>query len=145
MPGSVRYLGGGAFSGCPSLTAVYFKGDAPTLGGSDVFNNDFSATVYYLPGTLGWDSTFGGLPTALWSLPYPLILSQGENFGVLTNQFGFIISWAYNAEVVVEACTNLANPVWSPLNTNTLTDGWSYFSDPQCRNYQNRFYRVRSL
>ena len=32
--------------------------------------------------------------------------------------------------VVVEASTNLANPTWTPLATNTLTSGSAYFSDP---------------
>src|SRR5262249_5789190 len=132
-----------AFYHCDSLTEVYFSGDAPSLG-QNVFNGDPNATVYYLPGTSGWGPTFGGLPTALWSLPYPLILSQSSSFGVQTNEFGFIISWAYNPAAVVEACTNLSTSVWSPVSTNVLTDGWSYFSDPQWRNYRSRFYRARS-
>ena len=109
-----------------------------------MFSGDNNATVYYLPGTTGWGTTFGGRPTALWFLPNPLILNNGPSFGVQTNGFGFIISWATNTSVVVEACTNLANPVWSPVSTNTLTDGSSYFSDPQWTNYPDRFYRVTS-
>jgi hypothetical protein len=49
-----------------------------------------------------------------------------------------------NIPLVVEACTNLANPIWSPLATNTLSNGSSYFSDPQWTNYPTRFYRLRS-
>jgi hypothetical protein len=64
--------------------------------------------------------------------------------GVQTNGFGFIISWARNASVVVEASTSLADPSWSPVSTNALIDGWSYFSDPQWANYPSRFYSVRS-
>jgi len=45
--------------------------------------------------------------------------------------------------VAVDACTNLANPVWSPLQTNTLTADTLYFSDPQWENYSARFYRLR--
>jgi hypothetical protein len=45
---------------------------------------------------------------------------------------------------VVEASTDLINPTWSPVNTNTLTDGSSYFSDPDWTNYATRFYRLRS-
>jgi hypothetical protein len=44
----------------------------------------------------------------------------------------------------VEACTDLANPAWSPVATNTLTGGWSYFSDPQWTSYTRRFCRLRS-
>ena len=85
--------------------------------------------------------TFAGRPTALWVLPYPTILEG--SVGVRTEGFGFTISWATNASVVVEACTNLANPTWTPVGTNLLTDGWSYFSDPHRTNYPVRFYRVR--
>jgi hypothetical protein len=76
-------------------------------------------------------------------LPNPLILSRSPSFGVKTNRFGFIISWATNLSVVVEACTNLANPIWSPVRTNTITNGSSYFSDPQWTIYRARFYRLR--
>ena len=43
--------------------------------------------------------------------------------------------------VVVEDCTNVNNPAWSPLQTNTLRSDTSYFSDPQLTNYPFRFYR----
>ena len=137
----VSTIGDYAFDGCSSLKAVYFQGNAPSLG-YDVFSGDYNVTVYYLPGTTGWGSTFGGRPTAQWLLPNPLILNN--SFGVQTNGFGFIISWATNIPVVVEACTSLANPVWSPLQTITLTNGSSYFSDPQWTDYPSRFYRLRS-
>ena len=132
-----------AFDSCVNLTGLYFQANAPILG-SSVFNDDTNATVYYLPGTTGWDTTFGNRPTALWVLPSPVILDFGPSFGVQTNGFGFIISWATNRPVVVEASTNLATPTWSPVATNTLTNGSSYFSDPQWTNYPARFYRLRS-
>jgi hypothetical protein len=143
----VTYLADDVFFQCFNLTGVYFKGNAPSLGGSFVFSSDNNVTVYYLPGTTGWGTPgtlFDGFPTALWFLPNPLILNYEPNFGVKTNQFGFIISWATNIPVVVEACTNLVNPVWSQVGTNTLTGGSSYFSDPQWTNYPSRFYRIRS-
>jgi len=87
---------------------------------------------------------FGYRPTALWLLPYPLILNLGRGFGVQTNGFSFIISWATNLSVVVEACTNLVNPAWLPVGTNTLTIGSSYFTDSKWTNYPSRFYRLRS-
>ena len=109
-----------------------------------MFDGFSNATVYYLPGTTGWGPTFGDRPTAPWTLPNPLILNKGPSFGPHTNGFGFIISWATNIPVVVEACTSLANPVWFPVGTNTLTGGSSYFSDPQWTNYPARLYRLRS-
>jgi hypothetical protein len=45
---------------------------------------------------------------------------------------------------VVEACTDFANPVWTPVGTNTLTRGSSYFSDPQWAEHPARLYRLRS-
>jgi len=143
IPSSVDLIGVYAFGGCTSLTGVYFKGNAPGLNWN-AFDGANQAIVYYLPGTTGWTSPFGGLPTALWFLPNPLILNNGPSFGVRSNGFSFIISWATNISVVVEACTNLANPIWCRVGTNTLTGGSSYFSDPQWVNYPGRFYRLRS-
>ena len=119
-------------------------GNAPAFGFS-VFNDDDNVILYYLSGTTGWDATFD-VPTALWSLPnpYPVILSNDPSFGVQTNGFSFTISWPIHSSVVVEACTDLANSDWSPVATNKLTDGSSYFSDAEWTNYPGRFYRVRS-
>jgi len=96
-----------------------------------------------LPGTTGWGAMFAYLPTELWFLPNPVILNGEPNFGVQPGGFSFTISWATNVSVVVEAATNLANPVWIPVSTNTLTGGTNYFSDPQWTNYPRRFYRVQ--
>jgi hypothetical protein len=78
-----------------------------------------------------------GVATVLWN---PLIQTAGAKFGVQSNQFGFNITGTNNFKVVVETCTNLANPVWTPLQTVTLTNGSVYFSDPQWTNYPTRYY-----
>jgi hypothetical protein len=140
---SVTSIGQQAFNCCTNLAGVYFEGNSPSADRA-VFDRDDKATIYYLPGSAGWGSMFAERPTALWSLPNPLILNKDPSFGVQTNGFGFIISWATNISVMVEACTNLANPIWSPVGTNTLTGGSSYFSDPQWTDYPGRFYRLRS-
>lgn len=146
-PGYCEY---GNFGDCANLRSVYFEGNAPgtecdPLCGEVVGEfADTPAILYYLPGTTGWAPTLRDRPTALWVLPQPVILGFGESFGVRTNQFGFIVSWATNATVVVEAATDVANPTWSPVSTNTLTDGWVDFTDPDWANYPSRFYRVRS-
>jgi hypothetical protein len=62
---------------------------------------------------------------------------------VKSNRFGFIISWATNIAVTVEASSTLANSTWAPISTNTLINGQSYFSDPQWTNHPSRFYRLR--
>ena len=142
IPSSVISIGGIAFYDCTSLTSVFFLGNAPTADAT-VFASD-PATVYYLPGTAGWGPTFAGRPTALWLLPNPVILNSAASLGVRSNQFTFTISWATNRPVVVDACTNPANPVWVPLQTNTLTGGMIHFSDAAWNKYPERFYRVRS-
>jgi len=144
IPNNITSIGSCAFWFCPSLTSVYFQGNAPIFIGQSVFSESrVNETIYYLPGTTGWSTTFGGRPTVPWYLPNPLILN-GPSFGVQTNGFGFIISWATNISVVVEACTNFVNPVWQSIQTNTLISGWCYFSDPDWANYPVRFYRLCS-
>jgi hypothetical protein len=136
----VAVLGDGAFSGC-GLKAVCFWGNAPSAG-PYVYSDDNRLTNYYLPGTTGWGSRLSGMPTALWTLPTPVILNQSPNFGVQSNQFGFTISWATNVPIAVEACTDLGSGAWQPLQTGTLSGGVFYFSDPGWTNYGSRFYRV---
>ncbi len=154
----VTNIGNWAFFGCTSLKGVYFKGNAPSsvgesifilvVGGRDVHPVSLPVTVYYLPGTTGWGPTFGAgandfsRPTALWVLPNPVILSG--SVGIQTNGFGFIISWATNLSVVVEASTTLTNPTWSPVATNALVNGWFDFNDPHWTNHTGRFYRLCS-
>jgi hypothetical protein len=151
-----------AFADCYNLTSVYFAGNTPVVvnnlfilytGGDPIRDGSFifdSSVIYYLPGTAGWSNTFAGygnvhsygLPTALW---LPQVQTDDASFGVQNNQFGFNIAWASGQTVIVEACTNLSNPVWRPVSTNTLVNGSSYFSDPQSPNLPSRFYRLRSL
>jgi BspA type Leucine rich repeat region (6 copies) len=140
---SVTGFGQFAFMDCPNLTSVNFIGNAP---GADwtVFMNDNQAVVYYLPGTTGWGSTFGGAPTAQLYLPSPVILNFEAGFGVNSSGFGFVVSWATNSCVAVEASTALAAPKWCTVATNSLSGGWFYFNDPQWTNYSARFYRLRS-
>ena len=143
IPNSVTSIGDLAFWSCSGLTGIYFHGNAPSLG-SDVFDYDNHATAYCLPGTTGWatfDANSGLNPAVLW---LPQAQTSTASFGVQTNQFGFNITWASDTVVVVEACTDLANSDWTPVGTNTLTGGSSYFSDSQWTNYPGRFYRLRS-
>jgi hypothetical protein len=152
IPTSVISIGERAFFDCTSLKGVYFNGDAPSGVGSKIFYykrppsmldvTPLPVTVYFLAGTTGWGTRFAERPTALWVRPNPVILNG--SVGIQTNQFGFTISWATNLSVVVEASTTLTNPTWSPVATNTLTSGSSYFSDSQWLNYPARFYRIRT-
>jgi hypothetical protein len=142
IPHGVTFLPGGTFRYCTSLTAIYCEGGVPgSFGG--VFDGADQVTLYVLPGTSGWEATFDGRPTALWVRPEPAILDNGPDFGVQGNRFRFAISWATNAAVVVEASTNLAQSVWTPVTTNNLTGGTTPFSHPDWEKHPVRFHRVR--
>jgi hypothetical protein len=69
---------------------------------------------------------------------------QPQSVSVPGNQFGFTIAGSSNLLVLVEACTNLANPIWSPIHTIASGGGPFYFSDSQWTNYPNRFYHLTS-
>jgi len=144
IPRTVTCIGIESFFFCTNLSAVCFAGNAPSID-FYAFDFDDQATLYYLPGTTGWTATCAGRPTAPWLLPNPLILNHSPGFGVQTNHFGFIISWATSTPVVVEACTNLAQPAWLPVKTNTLAGGSAYFVDPELANRPRRYYRLRAL
>ncbi|HWQ90829.1 MAG TPA: leucine-rich repeat protein [Clostridia bacterium] len=133
-----------AFYECKNLRGIYFWGKAPSLQGYMAFWKCASATAFYLPGTSGWGQSYGGLPTALWQLPYPVILNGCGTDGTQNNRFNFIVSWAGITSVVVEASSSLAHPVWLPVGTNILIEGCSLFSDTERANWPVRFYRVRS-
>jgi alpha-tubulin suppressor-like RCC1 family protein len=157
VPASVTNIGYWVFANCTSLKSVYFLGNTPATTpppsyDQTEFDYDNGVTVFYLPGTTGWgtvfgdgptatgDGTRGGAQTALW---LPSIQTMDTSFGVQSNQFGFNINWASDQMVVIEACNDLSNPIWTPVSTNTLTDGASYFSDAQWTYYPGRFYRLR--
>jgi hypothetical protein len=149
VPRSVTNIGNYAFAYC--MIAVYFQGNTPAVASSAFYFDavshpiySFGTAVYYLPGTTGWSSfsaNNAGLPVVLWN---PLIQASGASFGVQNNQFGFNIIGTADIPIVVVACTNLASPFWTPLQTAILTNGLLYFSDPQWTNYPGRYYRIRS-
>jgi len=141
---SVQRIGNYAFyddySGPNSLDFMLFMGNPPAYGNGDFTGATLLTRVYYLPGTTGWGSTYDGLPTVMWTLPYPVILSSP--LGIKTNKFTFTIAWATNLTVIVQACTNLANPQWLPVQTNALSNDTWTFSDAKWTNSRTRFYRV---
>ncbi len=141
LPAAVSLLGNQAFFGCSNLAGVYFLGQAPALGAQVFAPETNSATIYYLPGTNGWGANFGNCSAVAWD---PHVQAGGAGFGVRTNHFGFNIAWAGGKIVVVEASTNLANPGWFPVGTNTFSGGLSYFNDPLASGSLVRFYRLRS-
>jgi hypothetical protein len=136
FPSSVITIGDMPFVWSYGIFSVYFSGNAPNVGSGE-FMQMLSPTVYCLPGTTGWSSFDLGDP---YRPPIVLWNPQTQNFGVQAGQFGFTITNAGSPTVVIKACTNLVNPVWTPVATNTLTGGSSYFNDPDWTNYPARFY-----
>jgi hypothetical protein len=145
IPASVNTLINYAFYNS-GLRTIYFEGNAPALDTAGAnpryFFGGTSATAYYLPGTSGWTDFLSqvGIPGQLWD---PRIQTGDGSFGVRTNQFGFNITGTSNLAIVVQTCADLSNPVWTPLQTNTLTGALLYFGDPHWMNYGSRFYRLR--
>lgn len=74
---------------------------------------------------------------------FPRVQADAD-FGVISNRFGFNVAWDEGQTVVVDACTNLAKPVWMPLQTNVLAGGNFYFSHPGWTNHSGLYYRLRS-
>jgi len=142
VPGTATNIASDAFSDCTKLKAAYFEGNAPPDQGA-AFSSD-PATVYYLPGTAGWGTTYGSVPTKPWYQPQPTILNFEPSFGLHNHQFGFTISWATNTSVIVQASTNFSGPGWVPVTTDVLSNGTNYFGDPSWTSYPSRFYRVSS-
>jgi len=139
---SVAY---GLFDFCTNLAGVFFQGDSPTVVGDSedgpVFYDDNNVTVYYLPGNIGWSNTYQGVPAVLWN---PQVQAGGANFGVKNGQFGFNVTGTANIPIVVQACTNLANPAWTSLTNVTLTNSPFFFSEPFQANTPARYYRISS-
>jgi hypothetical protein len=136
IPSSVMSIGSDAFWEC-NVKEVFFIGNAPVFGSSAF---DYCpTTIYYMPGTRGWESLYVGRPLVLWN---PTIYPCGSDFGVKTNGFAFNIVGTKDIPIVVQTCTNLANSIWVPLLTNTLAGGSLYFADPSWTNSPNRYYRI---
>jgi hypothetical protein len=127
-----------------ALSTIYFEGNAPSfnaLGYSPSYAFPGSATIYYLPGTTGWSNFLSqvGIHGQVWDAQ---IQTGDGSFGVQSNQFAFNITGTSNLAVVVQTSATLSNPVWTGLQTNTLTGAPLYFSDPNWTNYRSRFYRL---
>ena len=72
LPASVTNIGQNAFNSCVSMKGIYFCGNAPDYGEywrggrAKVLGGLNTGTVYYVAGTAGWGTNFGGRPTAQW-------------------------------------------------------------------------------
>ncbi|MFA7172642.1 MAG: leucine-rich repeat protein [Kiritimatiellia bacterium] len=138
LPGSVSSIGNFAFAFCTSLSEVYLESYTPPILGVSVFDWT-AATVYYSANSGDWSTTFGGRPTLLWN---PTI-QYDTAFGFAPDGFGFNISGTANIPVKVEATTNLASHIWTPVTNATLNSFGSLFvTDPASCSLPARFYRI---
>jgi hypothetical protein len=144
LPSSLTNIGIYAFSGCSSLTHLFFAGNAPSA--NNPFRNTFDplnilVTVYYLPGSTGWENTFGGRPTALW---LPDLGTPTSTSGLPGDPIGFPIQWAPGRQVALEACTDLTQPDWQTVGSVALDAvGNARFTDPNSPQAPMRLYRAR--
>jgi hypothetical protein len=139
LPNSVKTIGASAFAGCTRLASVIFEGNKPP-DPSALFQSA-SPTVYYLPGTTGWGSAYAGRPALLWN---PTASTAAPGFGFKDGVFGFNITGTLGISVIVEASRDLAQTAWTPISTNTLTGGPSYFTDSSSTANAKSFYRFRT-
>jgi len=139
LPAGVTHIGNYALGYCENLTGIYFKGDAPDFGWAALTGSG-GAAIYYLPGAAGWDQPVAGHVPVLWN---PRV-QHGSGFGHnAAGRFGFTVLGANNMAVAVEACTNLASAVWSPVSTVTLANGMADFTDAASTHHPSRYYRFR--
>jgi hypothetical protein len=118
IPASVTNIGDNAFTDCTSLSNLYFQGNAPTPGNS-VFLFDNYAKAYYLPDTLGWKSTYAGIPaeltpvytvhvTAIPSSAHAIVGGAGRYYrgtdltvtASFTNECYNFLGWSYAGKIV---------------------------------------------
>ncbi|HMP82276.1 MAG TPA: immunoglobulin domain-containing protein [Verrucomicrobiota bacterium] len=153
-PGEVAHFTASALGGYPlsyqwrrngtnvSDSIRVFGTDSPTLAITNAQSGD--AGNYSVVITNSFGSVTSQVAVLTISMPAPEIITTNGSFGISNGVFGFNLTGLSGQTVVMEAATNLANPIWVPLQTNTLDGDTFYFSDPQWTNYRGRFYRIRT-
>lgn len=139
---SLHWIDRVTFSHSPGLRELYFQGNAPTIAGDDPrLVAPQSAQVFFAPGTAGWTSTFGGLPTVEWRAG--LRLAESERLPADAS-FPIKISGApgLSGHLEVTLASNLA--AWTWVKTITLpTSGVTSFLDSDSDQNPVRLYRFR--
>lgn len=123
----LAYLGTNAFKGWTNLQTVYFNGDAPAGNGS-AFVGDTNASVYVLPGTSGWGTTFSGRPVVQWVQYYYVLATNGLPAGQNSTSvlYGpdspapYNTNGATNVSVVIKGYTGSQSVVTVP----SVINGW---------------------
>jgi hypothetical protein len=144
IPASTVAIGSYAFYNCQDLYGVHFMGNPPGFGVS-VFT-EYQVTYYRLVSATGWEETPFGKNMHYWdpALWFSQPSNSGTNYYFQSTYFGFPLMGTNAENAIVEACTNLSNPVWIPVGVKTFSGSNYIFSDPEWTNYPGRFYRVRN-
>lgn len=84
IPSSVTSFGDSVFVNSSSLAAVYFEGNAPTLGGDVFRGNSESLKLYYRQGATGFDAIYASYSSALTlAVQYAVIVDSGISGGAV--------------------------------------------------------------
>ena len=83
IPDSVTSIRSGAFGSCTSLPSITFRGNAPTLGGGNVFLRiPANAKVFIYEGASGFGGKFGGFSVVVQKKTVPpkiiSVVSSGD-------------------------------------------------------------------
>lgn len=139
IPHRVTSIGDGAFARCSNLKNICFKGNAPIFG-ADVFIGSTGFVLHAL-GASGWGPFVNERPVGQWN---PMVETGDGRFGMHHyGYFGFTISGPVDLIVIVEESESLIDSTWTPISTNTLTDGSTHFTEAQSTNRPACYYRLR--
>ena len=124
------------------LTLVAANDQDPLGGDTSRVTFEARAGVRYEIAVDGWNAESGEIVLNLDMPPAPPTLSQPR---LLTNgAFQVMLFGAAGRTYVIEARTNLAMAVWSPIATNAVgPPGIWTFTDPANSGLPRRFYRAR--
>jgi len=119
---SVTSIGFNAFRYCSSLRIVYFKGYAPSIGGSTVFSDcQGLETIYYIEGTTGWTNPWQGIATATW-VPKPELAYAVEG-GKL------VLRWAASSGATLEVSAQPGG-LWTHAGEPDVKEGTCSYEAP---------------
>ncbi|MDI9401959.1 MAG: leucine-rich repeat protein [Limisphaerales bacterium] len=121
IPNKVTFIGDHAFYGCSGLTNVYFKGDAPSIGGSHVFSGCKALeTIYYIEGTTGWTNPWEGIATAAWVPELVYTIAGGK----------LVLSWAASSGATLEVSGQAGGGLWTHAGEPEVEEGICYYEAP---------------
>lgn len=114
---------------------------SPDYAGFVAVSADGNVRLAGLTGIASVPSSFPPGPLLSYGVPFQPSLGESR---VGAGAFKVVASGAYGQILIMEACTNLSEPAWTPVGTNTLRRGTVAFTDPDPLNSPGRFYRLRT-